>query len=72
MGQTWRIVRLGTSGAFNHKSIIAVPKAHIADSVVLYLLIRKIEKVLKLYGTSELVVKKLAHGRYVKDWPPLI
>ena len=38
------------SGSFNNQ-IFQVPKAHIADSLILFSFIRKVEKMLELYGT---------------------
>ena len=56
----WKI----TSGAFNHK-ISQVPKAHSADSLVLFPFIRKVEKVLELNGTYELLCEN-SGAWYVK------
>ena len=53
----WKII----SGALHYK-ISQKPKAHIADSLVLFPFIRKVENVFELYGAYELVCEKLAHG----------
>ena len=59
-----------TSGAF-HNQISQVPKALIADSLVLFSFIRKVKKMLELYATYKHVCEKLGEC-YVKGWPPLI
>ena len=51
----WKI----TNGAF-HNQISQVPKAHIADSLVLLPFISKVENMLELYGVFELVCEKIA------------
>ena len=53
----WKI----TSGAFHHK-ISQVPKAHIADALVLFPFIEN--------GAYELVCEKIGVW-YVKGWQPL-
>ena len=50
----WKI----TSGGAFYNKISQILKAHVADSLVLFPFISKVEKMLELYGAYELVCGK--------------